>query len=122
VELAIVLPVLLLLIFGIIDFGRALQQQIQLTEAVREGARVGALNGTIATMQAKVATVVGTGVTITYLTTTPCTSTAVAGSDATVTARRTYAPITPVFAVLQFFGGTATGFTITATGVMSCLG
>ena len=32
-------PVLLLVIFGIIDFGRMLNAQITLTEAAREGAR-----------------------------------------------------------------------------------
>ena len=116
------LPVLLLLVFGIIDFGRALQQQIQLTEAVREGARVGALNGTVADMQNQVTSTVGTGAALTFTGTAACTSAATATSTATVTARRTYAPVSPVFAVLQFFGGTATGFTITATGVMACLG
>jgi Flp pilus assembly protein TadG len=39
VEFAIVLPVLLLLVFGIIDFGRALYTLNNLTSAVREGAR-----------------------------------------------------------------------------------
>lgn len=39
VEFAIVLPVLLLLVFGIIDFGRALYTQNNLSAAVREGAR-----------------------------------------------------------------------------------
>jgi Flp pilus assembly protein TadG len=43
VETAIVLPILLLLCFGIIDFGRALDAKIQLTQAAREGARVAAL-------------------------------------------------------------------------------
>jgi Flp pilus assembly protein TadG len=42
VEFAIVLPVLLLLVFGIIDFGRALYTQNNLTSAVREGARFAA--------------------------------------------------------------------------------
>ncbi|NMO56184.1 pilus assembly protein [Actinoplanes sp. TBRC 11911] len=114
------MPLMLLMIFGIIDFGRALQQQIQLTEAVREGARLGVLNGTVATMQAKVNTVAGT--TLTFTTTTPCSSSSAAGSDATVTAYRTYAPVSPIFAVMKAFGSTVTGFKITATGVMGCLG
>jgi Flp pilus assembly protein TadG len=118
VELAIVLPVMLMLIFGIIDFGRALQQQIQLTEAVREGARAGALNGTTSAMQTKVNTVVGTAVTFT--TTTSCATSG--ATDSTVTAKRAYAPVSPIFAVMQYFGSTATGFTITATGVMGCMG
>ena len=43
VEFALLLPVLLLLVFGIIDFGRALNAQITLTQAAREGARLAAL-------------------------------------------------------------------------------
>ena len=40
VEFAIVLPVLLLIVFGIVDFGRALFTLNNLTAAVREGARL----------------------------------------------------------------------------------
>lgn len=40
VEMAIVLPLLLLVLGGIIDFGRYFLAEIQLTNAVREGARV----------------------------------------------------------------------------------
>jgi Flp pilus assembly protein TadG len=43
VEFALLLPVVLLIIFGIIDFGRMLNAQITLTEAAREGARAAAL-------------------------------------------------------------------------------
>ena len=43
VEFALVLPVLLILIFGIIDFGRMLNAKITLTEAAREGARAAAV-------------------------------------------------------------------------------
>lgn len=43
VEFALVLPLLLLVVLGIIDFGRALNAQITLTQAAREGARLAAL-------------------------------------------------------------------------------
>jgi Flp pilus assembly protein TadG len=43
VELALVLPILILLIGGIIDFGLAFNAQISLTHAAREGARVEAI-------------------------------------------------------------------------------
>lgn len=43
VEMAIVLPVLILLVGGIIDFGRAFMQQVILTNAAREGTRVAVL-------------------------------------------------------------------------------
>jgi Flp pilus assembly protein TadG len=39
VEFAIVLPLLLLLVFGIIEFGRGYNVKVQLTSSVREGAR-----------------------------------------------------------------------------------
>jgi Flp pilus assembly protein TadG len=43
VEFALVLPFLVLLMFGLIEFGRAYSAKIELTAAVREGARAAAL-------------------------------------------------------------------------------
>lgn len=43
VEFAILLPLLLLLVLGIAEFGRAFNAQITLTNAAREGARVMAI-------------------------------------------------------------------------------
>lgn len=40
VEMALVLPILVLLVFGIIEFSRAYNAQITLTHAAREGVRV----------------------------------------------------------------------------------
>jgi hypothetical protein len=44
VEMAMVLPVLALLTFGLLDFGRAYYYQVSITNAAREGARVAILN------------------------------------------------------------------------------
>ncbi|MHA7173099.1 TadE/TadG family type IV pilus assembly protein [Arthrobacter monumenti] len=44
VELAILLPVLLLLVLGIAEFGRAFNAQITVTHAAREGVRVMAIS------------------------------------------------------------------------------
>lgn len=44
VEFALVLPVLLLLVFGIIGYGLVLAQQAALSNAVRSGARFGSVN------------------------------------------------------------------------------
>ena len=41
VEFALLLPVLMMILFGIIEFGLALYQQAVLTNASREGARLG---------------------------------------------------------------------------------
>ncbi|MDR7323516.1 MULTISPECIES: TadE/TadG family type IV pilus assembly protein [Catenuloplanes] len=44
-ETALVLPLLLMVVFAMIDFGRMLNTQIKVTEAAREGARALALVG-----------------------------------------------------------------------------
>ena len=44
-EFAIVLPVLLLMLVGIVDFGMVMGAQAQVFNAAREGARAGALTG-----------------------------------------------------------------------------
>jgi Flp pilus assembly protein TadG len=43
VEFALVLPVLLIMVFGIIDFGMGIRSYISLTNATREGARFAAV-------------------------------------------------------------------------------
>jgi Flp pilus assembly protein TadG len=48
VEFAIVLPVLVMFVFGIVEFGRGYNAKIELTSAVREGARYVALGGATA--------------------------------------------------------------------------
>ncbi|MBX7166114.1 MAG: pilus assembly protein [Pirellulales bacterium] len=46
VEFAIVAPILFLLVFGMIEYGRMVMVQQVLTNASREGARLGVLDGT----------------------------------------------------------------------------
>jgi Flp pilus assembly protein TadG len=118
VELAIVLPLLLLILFGIIDFGRAYNQQLVTTEAAREGARAAAL-GQSATTQ--VGYVVNGAFTPT-VTVTACSAASSAANNATVTVSSTYTPITPVGKIVVIFGGSITWNTIAATGVMQCVG
>lgn len=43
VELALVLPLLVMLLFGIVEFGRGYSAKVQLTGAARDGARYAAL-------------------------------------------------------------------------------
>src|SRR5688572_16558794 len=49
VEFAIVAPIFFLLIFGMIEFGRVVMVQQLLTNASREGARLGVLNDSTST-------------------------------------------------------------------------
>lgn len=46
IELALILPILIMLLVGIISFGRAYSAQLSIAGAAREGARVLALGGT----------------------------------------------------------------------------
>ncbi len=120
VEFAMVLPILLILIFGIIEFGMGLRSYISLTNATREGARFAAVGnapgayptdctGSVAT------TVVGrvcvavegldladfTNVSVSY----PNGSSP--GNDVRVQADYTYNFITPLGDLIRFFSGGA---------------
>ncbi|MHA7279172.1 TadE/TadG family type IV pilus assembly protein [Arthrobacter sp. MDT2-2] len=44
IEMALVLPVLLIILLGILEFGRVLNVQVSLTQAAREGARHAAIH------------------------------------------------------------------------------
>jgi Flp pilus assembly protein TadG len=55
VEFALVLPVILLILFGTIEFGRAWNVRQTLTDAAREGARVAAVNNGLVTPAATLA-------------------------------------------------------------------
>lgn len=45
VEMALVLPILLLIVFGIVEFGRIYTYQLQINSIAREGARIAAVSG-----------------------------------------------------------------------------
>ncbi len=125
VEFALVLPLLLLIIFGIIDFGRAYMAQIALTQAAREGARVAALDpagdvedrvdaAAAPFSPADVASAVVSG----------C-ARATSGSNAEVTASMRFEFVTPIGAMAQAAGGAGGyggNFTLVGRGVMRCYG
>jgi Flp pilus assembly protein TadG len=54
VEFALIAPLFLLLVFGIVDFGIAFYSWITITNAAREGARLGAVQGTEAEITSRV--------------------------------------------------------------------
>jgi Flp pilus assembly protein TadG len=71
VETAIVIPILLLLLAAVVDFGRAFDAYIVLTNAVREGARFGSIKPTLSETEVKqlvVEDVLGSGTNITHMT------------------------------------------------------
>jgi len=119
VEFALLLPLLLLLVFGIIDFGRALNAQITLTQAAREGARLAALGQPNVVSGTQAA---ATGLSPVAVVVTPCPSGATQTTDAVVHASYSFSFVTPVGAIAGLFGGGGFGspITLTATGEMPC--
>lgn len=117
VELALILPLLLIMVFGIIDFGQGLRSYIGVTNATREGARaatVGTAAGTYpanctgtssTTVIGRVCTTVGLGVSsfqnvsVTYPNGTG------PGKSVVVAANYRYTFITPIGDIIGFFSG-----------------
>jgi len=122
VEFALLLPVLLLIIFGVIDFGRAINAQITLTQAAREGARLASLGAVNPAVQNRV-TLAATNLSpVTATVTSSCLPGAGVGVDAVVTVSYTFTFVTPVGAFAAMFGSASFGSTLalTATGEMPC--
>jgi Flp pilus assembly protein TadG len=111
-EFAIVLPLLVLFVFGIVEFGRAYSARIELTAAVREGARAAALGGDATTSTKNAAT--GLKSTAITVTTVACPANPAATTNASVTASYPFAYDIPLF-------GSGT-WTLSARGVMRCGG
>ncbi len=122
VEFALVMPILFLLIFGIVDFGRMWNMQIAMTQGAREGVRVLALGGSVtdATTRTEQAAFPVTGMGIA---TTACPAVPSPTSDAQVTVSRQYNYITPISPILNIIGQPSLAApTITGRGRMRCAG
>lgn len=122
VEFALVLPVLLLILFGIIDFGRAFNAQITLTQAAREGVRAYALSGNASDGDARAKEAVqGTPLAGAISTsTTGCTT----GNPTTLTATYQFSYVTPVSGIMTLLGADALAnpVTMTSRATMRCKG
>ncbi len=121
-EFALLLPVLLLIIFGTIDFGRALNAQLTLTEAAREGARLEALGQpNVVARTEQDAGVMGLSP-VTATVTSACPTGAGPTANGSVQTTYQFSFITPVGAIAAMFGGSGLGapITLTAQGVMPC--
>ena len=130
VEFALVVPVLLIVVFGIIDFGRMLNAQLQVSEASREGARAAStMTGTAAQRRSAASSRVDMfsssttgGVTMDSAASSFCGRTPSTGSVNTVTTTYSFRFITPVGDIGALFGGGGWGapITIRSTSVMPC--
>ena len=121
VETAIVLPVLLFVIFGVIDFGRMLNAQLQLTQAAREGARAVVLHQPADTRVQQAVNLTGVATSVSD----PCGSSPAVTDDVTVTTTYTFQYLTPMGALAALFHGNVGSNapkTLTGRAVMSCNG
>jgi Flp pilus assembly protein TadG len=108
VEFALILPVFLMLVFGIVEFGRAYNAQIALQGASREGARALALGRTTAQVDATVRAA-APNVTVDRIVRTACTA---AGGTATLRAESDFTFSIPLIPIGQR--------TLHATSAMRC--
>ncbi len=122
VEFALCLPLLLLLVFGIIDFGRALNAQITLSQAAREGVMLAAEGDSSAAVQARAEAAAPELGAISVTIATACAPNAGPAADAQVDVSYSFSFITPVGAIAGLIGGSGFGspITLTAQGVMPC--
>lgn len=94
VETALVMPFILLIILGIIDFGRAFNAQIILSNSAREGSRYAALGKTDVEITAVIDSICTSLGTVT--TNIAPAVTRVQGQMVTITVNYDYQPITPI--------------------------
>ena len=112
-----VMPVLLVLILGIVEFGRAYNIQTTLSAAAREGVRTMALQNSASAARTSTKSAAAPAVVLTDGQVSVSAACPAAGTNpaATVTVTITY----PLTFITNFFG---TAPTLTATGVMRCNG
>jgi Flp pilus assembly protein TadG len=120
IEMALVLPFLVMLIFGIVDLGRAFMTEILLTNAAREGSRVAQLTRDAAdlgnvTTRAQAAAELDptTSATVTIAPSTGCT--AAATTEVTVTVSTSFN-----WLFLDNLPGITSPQTLTGTSVIGC--
>ena len=117
VEFVLVLPVLLLILFSLIDFGRLMHAKLQLAEAAREGARAAALQTGEDATNTVDALVGGMKTNMTPYDIDICGEHPAPGQDASVTLTYRFEFVTP----LPGLGVVGDGLTLTQTAVMPCL-
>jgi Flp pilus assembly protein TadG len=123
VEFALILPVLLLIIFGIIDFGRMLNAQLNTSQAAREGARVAMLGGSQTEVRERVNWASGADGLTTTVINPACPTNPGRTDDTRVVVTYRFSFVTPVGVMAGLFGGGRNGtIPLTGRGVMPCRG
>jgi Flp pilus assembly protein TadG len=115
VEFALVIPIFLLVLIGLFDLGRAVLAYTSVTNAAREGARLGIVNQDPnrikqrAVEQVAIAETADPSVTVAFYDdetlTSTCSTLTVGCSMVSVTFQTTYRPITPIISSFIFPSG-----------------
>jgi Flp pilus assembly protein TadG len=120
VEFAIIFPLLFLVIAGLVDFGRFFFDQIQLTNAAREGARAAIVMASNNDVIARAAAATGGVPSVTVSVAASCTSGSTSNASVVVQAPFNWLVLGPAMTIIgKANNGPAY---VSSTGVMRCGG
>jgi hypothetical protein len=114
VEFSLIIPIFLLLVFAIVDFGMGLYSWITVTNAAREGARIGTVGADTATIKARVRDTAGNldNENLTVDVTNAVDDGGDPGESVSVHVDYQYHLITPVSSILNIISGGSLGPTL----------
>jgi hypothetical protein len=118
VEFALVLPILLVMIFGLVDFGRAFYTWLLVTNAAREGARTAAVQLSSTQVDAAIIDAMGTLPTSGVLVIQKTNVQGDRGEPVTIELTYDFDYVTPIGALMSLFGGSLAEPTISAESTM----
>src|SRR3990172_10235047 len=113
VEFTLLVPIFLLLLFAIIDFGMGFYSWISVTNGAREGARLGAVLATQTDIEDRVYQTVNLPDEATKMTVTVTNAQGQPGESVVVEVDYDYDLITPLAGIVSFLSGNVIGPTLT---------
>ena len=118
VEFSLILPVMLLPLFALVDFGRGFYSWLVITNAAREGARVGATQQPLSVIQQRINDS-ASGIDLTQLTTTISNVQGPRGQPIVVDLSYNFSFVTPIGGIMSIVsGGSLTAPTLTSHASM----
>jgi Flp pilus assembly protein TadG len=113
VEFTLLVPIFLLLLFAIVDFGMGFYSWITVTNAAREGARLGAVSATQTDIEDRVYQTSDLPNEATQMTVTVTNAQGQPGESVVVVVDYDYDLITPLAGIVSFVSGNVLGPTLT---------
>jgi Flp pilus assembly protein TadG len=113
VEFTLLVPIFLLLLFAIVDFGMGFHAWITVTNSAREGARLGAVSAAQTDIMDRVYQTADLPNESTQMTVTVTNAQGSPGTSVVVAVDYDYDLITPLAGLIQFFSGNVIGPTLT---------